>query len=96
MFDARTPDGKVTLYLRGTGEVFVRFPVDAREMMQTGAYALDLASAMDGGEGEALPSVAVADVPLGPVGVPLITGTAEPAEPLREPVRDAGRVRRNK
>ena len=35
----RTPDGKVVLFLKSTGQRFERWPVDAREMMNTGDYS---------------------------------------------------------
>ena len=41
MTPTRTPDGKVVLYHAETGERFVRFPVDARAMLQTGAYTTE-------------------------------------------------------
>jgi hypothetical protein len=41
----RTPLGQVVLYHRATGEKFVRWTVDAREMLQTGEYVVDPADA---------------------------------------------------
>lgn len=37
----KTPDGKVELFAISTGQRFERWPVDARDMLASGAYALD-------------------------------------------------------
>ena len=46
MTPTRTPDGKVEVFHVETGERFVRYPVDARAMLQTGAYTTEPPVAM--------------------------------------------------
>lgn len=41
MDPARTPEGREVLYLRATGARVERWPVDARDMLATGAYTAD-------------------------------------------------------
>jgi hypothetical protein len=75
MFPERTPDGKVVVYSRTTGERFVRWPVDARDMMASGAYTTD---APDGAETlESSAPVAPPPDPVPPVTQAVAQSTAQ-------------------
>ncbi len=102
---SRTSNGKVVLYHASTGERFERWPVDAREMLATGAYTTDTpdaapdaaaVSVAESGEQIAGP----ADLPtaggaMSPTGAPLVVGKAVGvAAPVSLPTSSAARQRR--
>ena len=98
----RTQDGKVVLYDASTGERFARWPIDAREMLATGAYTTDTLQATNGvatvpvtTRGEPLPVVpAVPGALMSPTGAPLVIGKAVgAAQPMQFP-SSASRRRR--
>lgn len=78
----RTPEGREVLYLRATGVRFERWPVDARDMLATGAYTADPSEV-----GTVAPAAPVS-APSEPVpltqyapGVPLVVTKSEDAPP---------------
>jgi hypothetical protein len=83
MTPERTPEGKQVIYTASNGQRVVRWPVDARSMLATGAYTTDPLQTADadtvsvtpGLEREALP--ASPDLPLlHSPGVPLVAMAA--------------------
>lgn len=97
-----TPEGKVVLFSSATGERFERWPVDAQEMLATGAYS----SEAPAGHVEPAPSPPppalnpVADAPreYAP-GVPIVSTHARdtaPAVPHEIPAGRTSRKNQNK
>jgi hypothetical protein len=78
----RTPEGKWVLYDRVTGERLVRWPVDARGMLESGGYT---AESPDGAEPSAAPEHVAPSIPAPPyehpLGVAPVLTTAETASP---------------
>lgn len=99
-FLTRTPDGKVVLYSRATGQRFERWPVDARDMLASGDYTQEAPDSQ--ADGTAPAEVVAADpVPhvteateqnsaVSPTGAPLVVSDAAAvttAVPMQAPHR---------
>ena len=84
MTPTRTPEGKWRIYERTTGQVLDRWPVDARGMLESGAFTAD---PPESGEAHTATVTAAPQPP--PVEVPLVITRAHdaaPGQPLGEPV----------
>jgi hypothetical protein len=103
----RTPDGKVVLWSVETGERLERYPIDARELLATGAFTTDQASAesavsVDASSGQPaadpMPHVTRAKEAanaVSPVGAPLVVGAAvSDVKPVALPPASSARKRR--
>lgn len=93
--EARTPEGKVVLYHRASGQRMERWPVDARDMVRSGDYTTDAPS----GETGDSPAVPVTTAPTAlpheyAPGVPLLVTRsidAPPAKPFAGATRSRGK-----
>ena len=97
----RTQDGKVVLYDASTGERFARWPIDAREMLATGAYTTDtlqvtsaVATVAVAVRDEHRPAISTGAL-MSPTGAPLVIGKAIGiAQPMQFPASSSSSRRR--
>ena len=93
MTPERTPEGKQVIYTVSTGQRVVRWPVDARSMLATGAYTTDPLQTADADTVSVAPGPE-REAPTAPSTIPLLHSPGVPLVAMAATDVRAGRRRK--